>query len=156
MKAEYDKLTPRNRYIIVNTADNRFTIMEGKEQVHQGVCSTGSYVLLKSADKREWLFATPRGQLKVLHKSVRPVWRKPDWAFIEEGLPVPPPNAPERWESGVLGNYALSLGDGYLIHGTLYKRQLGMPVTHGCIRLGDEDLEIVYQSLPLGSKVYIY
>jgi L,D-transpeptidase YbiS len=50
----------------------------------------------------------------------------------------------------------MSLGDGYLIHGTLYQRQLGMPVTHGCIRLGDEDLEAVFQSLSVGSRVYIY
>ena len=40
-----------------------------------------------------------------------------------------------------LGDYALALGDGYLIHGTIYKRFLGMPVTHGCVRLNDEDLE---------------
>jgi lipoprotein-anchoring transpeptidase ErfK/SrfK len=56
----------------------------------------------------------------------------------------------------VLGEYALELGDGYLIHGTLYKRMLGMPVTHGCVRLGDEDLRVVYRNLQIGSKVFIY
>jgi len=56
----------------------------------------------------------------------------------------------------VLGDYALSLGDGYLIHGTLYQRYLGLPVTHGCVRLGDKELEIVYQALKVGSKVFIY
>jgi len=61
-----------------------------------------------------------------------------------------------RFEYGVLGDYALSLGDGYLIHGTLYQRFLGLPVTHGCIRLNDENLELVYRSLQVGSKVYIY
>ncbi|MFH1755394.1 MAG: L,D-transpeptidase, partial [Candidatus Latescibacterota bacterium] len=30
------------------------------------------------------------------------------------------------------------------------------PVTHGCVRLDDEDLKIVYQNLMLGSAVYIY
>jgi len=29
-------------------------------------------------------------------------------------------------------------------------------VTHGCIRLGDEDLEVVFKSLNVGSRVYIY
>jgi L,D-transpeptidase YbiS len=33
---------------------------------------------------------------------------------------------------------------------------MGQNVTHGCIRLGDEDLEIVYNTLQIGSKVYIY
>jgi lipoprotein-anchoring transpeptidase ErfK/SrfK len=43
-----------------------------------------------------------------------------------------------------------------MIHGTLYKRFLGMPVTHGCIRIGDDDLEAIFNALPVGSKVYIY
>jgi lipoprotein-anchoring transpeptidase ErfK/SrfK len=75
---------------------------------------------------------------------------------VEEGLPIPSQNDPVRWEAGVLGDYALSIGDGYLIHGTIYKRFLGMPVTHGCIRMNDEDLEAVYKTLDFGSKVFIY
>jgi L,D-transpeptidase ErfK/SrfK len=55
-----------------------------------------------------------------------------------------------------LGDYALAIGDGYLIHGTIYKRFLGMPVTHGCVRLNDEDLEVIYNTLNIGSKVYIF
>ena len=31
-----------------------------------------------------------------------------------------------------------------------------MPVTHGCVRLGDEDLEAVYYYLQEGSKVFIF
>ena len=55
-----------------------------------------------------------------------------------------------------MGDYALDLVDGYMIHGTIYKRLMGMPVTHGCVRLGDEDLEIVFNTLNIGSKVYIF
>jgi L,D-transpeptidase YbiS len=43
-----------------------------------------------------------------------------------------------------------------MIHGTLYQRLLGLPVTHGCIRLGDDDLEAVYKILTPGSKVFIF
>ena len=75
---------------------------------------------------------------------------------MEEGLPVPSYNHPSRFEYGVLGDYSLSLGDGYLIHGTLFQRFLGLPVTHGCIRLNDENLELVYKSMPMGAKVYIF
>ena len=50
----------------------------------------------------------------------------------------------------------MSIGDGYLIHGTIYKRFLGMPVTHGCVRLNDEDLEAIFNTLSIGSKVYIF
>lgn len=149
-------LTPRTPYLIVDTTENRFYLMKGGAVLYEGACSTGSYVLLKTADQRQWIFATPRGQFRIRQKIESPVWRKPDWAFIEEGLPVPPPNAAARFETGVLGDYALAIGNGYLIHGTLYTRQLGMPVTHGCVRLGDEELIRVYHTLTVGSPVFIY
>jgi len=55
-----------------------------------------------------------------------------------------------------LGDYGLYMGDGYIIHGTLFKSLLGRRVTHGCVRLGDEDLEFVYKNAPLGTRVYLY
>ncbi len=156
LKKKYNSLLPREPYLIVDTSENRITLMSKNKVQHQGICSTGSYVLLKATDNRQWIFKTPRGMYRVLGKVEYPVWRMPDWAFIEEGRPVPPPNSPERYEEGVLGQYAMSFGDGYLIHGTLYKRFLGMPVTHGCVRLDDEDLRTVYHAMHLGSKVFIY
>lgn len=149
-------LTPREPFLIVNTSANRFFLKSADKILHEGMCSTGSYVLLKASGSRQWEFVTPRGMFRILGKRVAPVWTKPDWAFVEEGLPIPPPHSPQRYEAGVLGEYALELGDGYLIHGTLYKRMLGMPVTHGCVRLGDEELRVVYHNLQLGSKVFIY
>ena len=157
LQKKHAQITPRLPYLIVDTSENRIQIMKGDEQLHEGVCSTGSYVLLRSAaQQRQWMFTTPRGMFQIRGKRESPVWKKPDWAFVEEGLPIPSANSPLRFEYGVLGEYALELGDGYLIHGTLYKRMLGMPVTHGCVRLGDEDLRLVYKNLQIGSKVFIY
>jgi len=156
LEQQYESFTPRKPYLIVDTSNNRFQLMTGKTIIRQGTCSTGSYIHLQAGDNRQWVFKTPRGRFHVQMKEKSPVWCKPDWAFIEEGLPVPAPSAPERFESGVLGEYALHIGNSYLIHGTLYKRLLGMPVTHGCVRLDDEDLETVYMNLKLGSAVYIY
>ena len=62
----------------------------------------------------------------------------------------------DRMEEGVLGDYGLSLGNGYLIHGTLYTRLLGRNVTHGCVRVGDKDLKELYKSIPIGTKVIIF
>jgi L,D-transpeptidase YbiS len=156
VQKRFKGMTPREPYLLVNSANNRIVLKSGDKILHEGICSTGSYVLLKASRNREWAFYTPRGMFRILGKRVAPVWAKPDWAFVEEGLPIPPPGSAERFEAGVLGDYALELGDGYLIHGTLYKRMLGMPVTHGCVRLGDEDLKIVYHKLQLGSKVFIF
>lgn len=150
------RLLPGRSYLIINTIENKIFLYSQDKMIHEGVCSTGSYILLKAGADQQWIFQTPKGMFSIKGKISSPVWRKPDWAFIEEGLPVPPANSHLRFEAGVLGDYALSLGDGYLIHGTLYQRFLGLPVTHGCVRLGDEDLEKVYKSLHIGSKVYIF
>ncbi len=86
---------------------------------------------------------------------MNPVWRKPDWAFIEERK-EPPEDPAARLEAGVLGDYALAFGNGYFIHGTLYTRLLGKNVTHGCIRLGDRDLEGVFSHVSVGTPVVIF
>lgn len=147
---------PKTNYLIINTSDNRFQLWSGNKQIRKGLCSTGSYTILKKSDDEKWVFKTPRGVFKIRNKRTSPVWVKPDWAFVEEGLPIPPARHESRYDNATLGDYALSLGDGYMIHGTLYKRFLGMPVTHGCIRMGDEDLEIVFNNMPLSGKVFIY
>ena len=148
--------TPKSFYLVINTASNEFSLYRGTQRIKSDRCSTGSYILLKTDKEQQWMFKTPKGEFRIQGKTTSPVWRKPDWAFIEQGLPVPSANHSSRFEYGVLGDYALSLGHGYLIHGTLYQRFLGLPVTHGCVRLNDENLELVYKSLSVGSKVYIY
>jgi L,D-transpeptidase YbiS len=147
---------PKDPYILVDTSQNRLYLKKGTDVLREAVCSTGSYKLLESPDGRRWFFQTPRGRFRVLGKQENPIWIKPDWAFIEEGEPVPPKGAPERYDAGALGLYAMSFGNGYLIHGTLFRRTLGMSVTHGCVRLDDEDLEVVYNASRVGTPVYIY
>jgi len=147
---------PKGPYLIINTSANNFRLMNEDKILREGMCSTGSYTVLQAGDKQQWIFKTPRGMFKILNKIQDPVWKKPDWAFVEEGLPIPSANHPSRYEYGVLGDYSMILGDGYMIHGTLYKRFLGLPVTHGCVRMGDADLEEVFKTMQIGSKVYIY
>jgi len=148
---------PREPYLIIDTSDNMFILMSRGKTLYRSVCSTGSYTLLKTKNKKEkWIFKTPRGLFRVQNIVENPIWRMPDWAFIEEGLPIPPEDSAKRFERGALGDYAFDLGHGYLIHGTLYQRFLGMPVTHGCVRLGDKELQIVYENIRVGSRVFIY
>jgi len=156
MQRKLSNLVPNQPYLVVNTTHNTFRLMQSDKVLREGICSTGSYTILTRGDDQKWVFETPRGMMKVRNKQANPVWVRPDWAFIEEGLPVPSPRHPSRYEYGTLGDYKLELKDGYLIHGTLYKRFLGMAVTHGCVRLGDDDLKVVYMNLKPGSKVFIY
>lgn len=157
LEDKWDSYVPKFPYIVINTTTNQFHLYNEKGAlIRTGFCSSGSYTKLILNDKKSWVFKTPKGRLPIISKTKNPVWAKPDWAFIEEGLPIPKSGDPSRFEAGVLGDYALRLPDGYMIHGTLYKRFLGMPVTHGCVRMGDEDLEMVFKTLGTNSYVYIY
>lgn len=157
LESKFEKYTPSNGYIVVNTTENHFYLYKGKTLIRDGVCSTGkNEKLVVEGQKKTYTFYTPFGVRIVQSKQTHPVWTKPDWAFIEDGLPIPPQGDPSRRETGTLGAYKLVLGDGYMIHGTIYKRFMGKSVTHGCIRLLDDDLESVYKTLEVGSKVYIY
>ncbi len=156
LEGKLEKLKPAKPYIIINTTENRFSLREvSGDTIRTGVCSTGKNEILIVGEKRI-VFKTPKGMFTVRNKRTNRPWVKPDWAYIEEGLPIPPARSADRIEMGTLGEYALELGDGYMLHGTLYQRFLGLPVTHGCVRLGDEDLEVIYKTLSVGSKVFIY
>jgi L,D-transpeptidase ErfK/SrfK len=155
-KQEYEKFLPKKAYLIISTSDNQVMLMNKDEILHSGRCSTGSFVLLKAPDSRQWLFRTPRGQFKVNVKLKNPSWYRPDWAYIEEGKPIPSLYSPARWQDGVLGKYALGFGPAFMIHGTIYKRFLGLPATHGCVRLDDDDMQIIFHKLSHGCKIFIY
>jgi L,D-transpeptidase ErfK/SrfK len=151
------QLMPHQPYILVDTARNRLYVKRHHEVVLDAIASTGSGTILdKPGDGHDqWVFDTPRGEFLVQSKLTNPVWVKPDWAFIEEGMTVPT-NPADRVEQGVLGEYALGFGKGYFIHGTLYTRLLGKNVTHGCIRLNDGDLKSVYQLARVGTPILIF
>jgi L,D-transpeptidase YbiS len=148
---------PRGRYIVVDQTNNRLYLRDSDEILIDAVCSAGSGFVLKEGGggDREWVFDTPRGKFQVLTRIRDPIWRKPDWAFIEEGKPIPA-NVEDRLEPGTLGEFGLYFGNGFLIHGTLYERLLGRSVTHGCIRLGRNDLRALWEQAPIGTPIYIF
>jgi lipoprotein-anchoring transpeptidase ErfK/SrfK len=71
-------------------------------------------------------------------------------------LYVPPIQTLNRRVAGVLGRYRLNLGNGIGIHGTRDSASIGRAVTHGCIRVGDADLEWIYANIVVGTPVYIF
>ena len=149
-------LLPRGTYIMIDTAENRLRVIRDGKELLLAIVSCGSGDILQDpSGERKWVFDTPRGEFTVSSKLVNPTWIKPDWAFYEEGEDLPK-NFSDRIDNDTLGDYALGIGSGYFIHGTLYTRMLGRNVTHGCVRVGDDDLKKVYQSVPMGAKVYIY
>jgi L,D-transpeptidase YbiS len=149
-------LRPSGRCVVIDSHRNLLRVFDGDRLLREAVCSAGSgTVLVHPSGTRTWTFDTPLGERRVIRKVRDPVWFKPDWAFIEEGF-QPPEDRSLRIDSVSLGDYALYLGDGYIIHGTLFQTLLGQGVTHGCVRLGNEDLEYVYRTIPVGARVFLH
>ena len=108
-----------------------------------------------SIGRQDW--ATPIGVTRIVQKTVNPSWYPPQSVREEheaEGRPLPPvvPPGPDN----PLGAHAMRLGlPGYLIHGTNRPAGVGMQVTHGCLRMYPEDIEFLFERVPVNTRVRI-
>lgn len=100
---------------------------------------------------------TPLGATKVVSKARDPSWWVPasvrrEHAEMGDPLPAVVPPGPDN----PLGTRVLKLEiPGYLIHGTNQPYGVGMRVSHGCIRLYPENIELLYALVPVGESVMI-
>lgn len=111
-----------------------------------------------SIGRSDW--STPLLSTKVVRKAKNPAWYPPASLRLERAREGDPP-----WPSVVLpgpdnplGTRALYLGIGaYLIHGTNEAKAngIGMQVTHGCMRMYPEDIERLFDRVPVGTPVSI-
>jgi lipoprotein-anchoring transpeptidase ErfK/SrfK len=69
---------------------------------------------------------------------------------------IPPVGTRQRQFPDVLGNHRLNLGDGYALHGTQNVSQLGRNVSHGCVRLHNDDIARLFAMANVGDEVVIY
>ena len=69
---------------------------------------------------------------------------------------IPPFGTAQRRIPGILGSHKLAIGDGYLIHGTPEEDSIGDAVSHGCVRMYDEDVARLYDLAPVGTPVFLY
>ncbi|MSQ91327.1 MAG: LysM peptidoglycan-binding domain-containing protein [Gammaproteobacteria bacterium] len=102
-------------------------------------------------------WVTPEGSTKVVARVKDPVWVPPvsvrqehakDGDILPEKVPPGPDNP--------LGRHMFRLGwPSYLVHGTNKPPGVGMRSSHGCIRLYPEDIEALYDSMPIGTRVTV-
>ena len=149
------------RYVVIRLAENRLYVLEGRRVIWSAPVGTGTGFRLEDGG-RAWQFDTPRGVFRVQRKEKDPVWIKPDWAYIKEGKPVPPLNSPERREKGMLGTSAIYIGYELALHGTSEPELVLRPdpeqrrISHGCIRLTNEDARTLYHLVDVGTPILIY
>jgi L,D-transpeptidase ErfK/SrfK len=141
--------------ITIDISTNQAYLFRDGELVRKSSVATGSNKVLRQG-RRVWWFRTPRGRHQVVRKIKDPIWRKPDWAFVEEGKPIPPPDSPLREERGKMGKYALDLGERVMLHGTNDAKSIGNRVSHGCIRFPNDMLTLLWKEVDVGTEVYIF
>ena len=100
---------------------------------------------------------TPLGHSAVVSKATDPHWWVPasvrkEHAELGDHLPAVVPPGPDN----PLGRHVLKLDlPGYLIHGTNQPYGVGMRVSHGCVRLYPENIEVLYGLVGVGEPVVI-
>ncbi len=107
--------------------------------------------------KMDW--NTPLGVTRITQKVKNPTWTPPKSvreARARQGEILPPvvPPGPDN----PLGHRAMRLaipGGAYLIHGTNRPAGIGMQATAGCMRLYPEDIERLFDLVPVDTRVNI-
>ena len=94
------------------------------------------------------------GNARIEGKYVRPAWSPPDIIRAEK------PNLPEVIPGGVannpMGAAALTMRGGeYAIHGTNRPASIGGFVSHGCIRMYNNDIQELYRLVSVGTPVLV-
>lgn len=154
-------LDPGVPYVVIRLAENRLLLVDGRDILWSAPVATGTGFRLEG-ERQSWDFDTPRGVFRIERKEKDPVWIMPDWAFIEAGRPVPPADSPLRRRRGMLGSTALYIGYELAIHGTNSPELVLDPdpdrrrVSHGCIRMTDEDARRLFHEVDVGTLVLIY
>ncbi len=149
------------RYVVIRLAENRLYVFEGERVLWSAPVGTGTGFRLEGRG-RTYKFATPRGVFRVQAKEKDPVWIRPDWDFIENHQPIPPLNSPLRREPGTLGATAMYIGYELAMHGTDKPDLVLRPdpdarrISHGCIRLTDEDARKLFYLVDIGTPVLIF
>lgn len=133
--------------VVLNVAEMRlYYYPEGGERMETYPVSIG---------RQDW--STPLGVTRITDKVRDPTWTPPQSIREEaaaEGRELPAVVA--AGPDNPLGRFKMRLGlPGYLIHGTNRPWGVGMRVTHGCVRMYPEDIENLFERLPVGTPVRI-
>jgi hypothetical protein len=153
--------TPKDmqHHVIISVKDQKLALLDREALVAIYPVSTSKYGL------GDWRgsYRTPLGELEIAQKIGDGV--PPGTVFkdrIRTGEIVLP-NAPGRdpivsrilWLRGREPQNANSFGRDIYIHGTPEERNLGLPVSYGCVRMSSNDVIKLYETVGLGAEVTI-
>jgi lipoprotein-anchoring transpeptidase ErfK/SrfK len=138
------KVTAKNmpRTIVVRVDENTLYLYDGFDVLRTWSVATAM---------PGW--TTPQGDWNLYRKAVNPTWYNPALDSWGAGLPAVVPGGP----GNPMGTRALYITAPGLIriHGNGQTDTVGRYVSHGCIRMINEQIEELYELVPVGTKVII-
>jgi L,D-transpeptidase-like protein len=128
--------------IVVHVDTNRLDLYEGFDVTHSWDVATAKPG-----------YVTPSGEWSLYQKREDPTWYNPALDGWGAGLPAVVPGGP----GNPMGTRALYITAPGLIriHGTTSPDSIGRYASHGCIRMHNEEVEVLYDLVPVGTKVII-
>jgi hypothetical protein len=153
--------TPRGRRTVRSKSENPLWV---PPDWHYAEVAKENHLALSRVPLKGTVKISHGKKLEVRHDQVGIVVPDSGWVplpldeevVFDDTLYMPPVGTKNRRIYGELGSFRLDLGDGYLIHGTPEESTVGDAVTHGCVRLKEDDIAWLYENVPLGTGVYIY
>ncbi len=131
--------------IVLNVAEMRlYYYPKGKKVVEVLPIGIGQ---LGTDTPENWVTSVQR-------KKAGPTWTPTakmhaEYAARGETLPAVWPAGPDN----PMGLFALYIGKMYAIHGTNAQFGIGLRVSHGCVRLRNDDIEYLFKKVPVGTRV---
>jgi len=126
-----------NSRLVVDLSDRR-------SYVYQNERLSASYPV--AIGKEGW--QTPTGSFKVLQMRKNPVWRHPlTGEVVRKSVNNP---LGSRW-IGFWSDGRSQIG----FHGTNDKQLVGQAVSHGCLRMENQDVEKIYEHVAIGTPVIV-
>jgi L,D-transpeptidase catalytic domain len=153
--------TPKDvqHHVIISVKDQKLALLDREKLVAIYPISTSKYGL------GDWRgsYRTPLGELEIAQKIGDGM--PPGTVFKDRRLTgeIVGPNAPGRdpivtriiWLRGREPQNANAFGRDIYIHGTPEERNLGLPVSYGCVRMSSNDVIKLYDMVGLGAQVTI-
>ena len=128
---------PGDPFIVINKKTNQLVFFVDNQERYQ-------YTIASGKNDED----TPEGLFTIITKFKDPEYSRKRIPGKDERNPLG-----SRW----MGFDARETnGRIYGIHGTNQEESIGKKVSGGCIRMKKIDVEALYESVPLGTKVYIY
>lgn len=136
-----DELFPGQRLTVWHAP---FTIEVNKRTNHLYLNVDGTTIKEYRVSTGRSDTVTPLGEFIIASRYPNPTW-------FHKGKVVPGGD-PQNW----LGTRWLGFDKPkYGIHGTIFPEQIGQSVSGGCVRMKNQDIEELYDYIPIGTKVTI-